>query len=81
MVEQCQEGQMNDIKYLDIPATARRFGVSIMTIRRYIWAGKFRTVRHGHRYAVELESVREYFSDKPEVRDGVGRWNAEATAG
>jgi excisionase family DNA binding protein len=60
---------MDNIKYLDIPDTAKRFGVSVMTIRRYIWAGKIRVVKAGRRYAVELESVREWFSDAPEVRN------------
>jgi excisionase family DNA binding protein len=59
---------MEDVKYLDVPSAAERFGVSVMTIYRYINSGKIRAVQAGRRQVVELASVREYFSDDPEIR-------------
>jgi excisionase family DNA binding protein len=60
---------MEEAKYLDVPTAAERFGVFEMTIYRYIKSGKIRAVQAGRRQAVEVASVREWFSDKPEIRD------------
>jgi hypothetical protein len=59
---------MEDVTYLDVPDTAKRFGVSAGCIYRYIREGKLRTKQAGRRLAVELESAREWFSDAPEVQ-------------
>jgi hypothetical protein len=59
---------MEDAAYLDVPDTAKRFGVSAGCIYRYIREGKLRTKQAGRRLAVELASAREWFSDAPEVQ-------------
>ena len=63
-----QEGQMEEAKYLDVQAAATRFGVSVMSIYRLIWAGRVRVLQAGRRRAVEVAGVREYYSDAPEIR-------------
>jgi excisionase family DNA binding protein len=55
-------------EYLPIRVTANRFGVSAATIYRYISAGKIRAVRVGARQMIEVATVRQWFSDAPEVR-------------
>jgi hypothetical protein len=69
MVQEVTRDRMDNIKYLDVPATAQRFGLSEETIRRYIRTGRVRALKAGRRWAVELASVREHFSDDPEIRD------------
>ena len=71
---------MREVKYLDVSSTAKRFGVSIGTIYRYIREGKIRAVRAGAHRACELASVREWFSDDPELRHILDRTMEEVTA-
>jgi excisionase family DNA binding protein len=63
---------MTEAEYLNITDCARYFGVSEMTIRRYMRAGRIHAVRAGTRWMVELASVRKWLPDTPEVRKVLG---------
>lgn len=58
-----------EVEYLNVAATARRFGISRATVYRQIRDGTFRAVRHGNRSLVELASVRAWLATLPDVRD------------
>jgi excisionase family DNA binding protein len=59
----------DDIEYLNIAATARKFGISRSTVYRLLRAGTIRALRHGSRSLVELRTVRDWIAGLPDVHD------------
>lgn len=53
-------------RFADTSQTALRTGVSRRTIQVWIEAGAIHTVRIGHKYKVDLDSLREFLQSQKE---------------
>jgi excisionase family DNA binding protein len=61
---------MSDPRYITIKAAEARYGVSRSTIYELLRRGHVRSVKHGRRRLVRVESADAWFDNLPEAKLG-----------